>query len=109
MAVIDNLLKMFNQGQDNVLLRFSLGNEFFKAENLPEAERHLRAALQHDPKYSAAWKVLGKVLTAAGRHAEAVEVFDKGILVAEERGDIQAAKEMRVFQKRSNKALQAEN
>jgi len=38
-----------------------------------------------------------------------VEVFDKGILVAEERGDIQAAKEMRVFQKRSNKALQAEN
>jgi len=53
MTMLDNLLKMYEQGQDNVLLRFSLGNEFFKADDLTNAEMHLRAALQHDPKYSA--------------------------------------------------------
>ncbi len=106
MTVLDNLLRMHEQGQDNVLLRFSLGNEFFKADDLGNAELHLRAALQHDPKYSAAWKILGKVLAADGQHSAAASAFEQGIAVAEERGDIQAAKEMRVFLKRSNKALQ---
>jgi len=106
MTVLDNLLKMHEQGQDNVLLRFSLGNEFFKADQLANAELHLRAALQHDPKYSAAWKILGKVLAAGGQHAAAVSVYEEGIAVAEGRGDIQAAKEMRVFLKRSSRALQ---
>jgi len=109
MTMLDNLLKMYEQGQDNVLLRFSLGNEFFKADDLANAEMHLRAALQHDPKYSAAWKILGRVLAAGGQHAVAADAYEQGIAVAEERGDIQAAKEMRVFLKRSNKALQERN
>jgi len=39
----------------------------------------------------------------------AADAYEQGIAVAEERGDIQAAKEMRVFLKRSNKALQERN
>ena len=107
MSVLDNLQQMFERGQDNVLLRFSLGNEYFKAGDLVRAEEHLRAALQQDPQYSAAWKILGKVLAGAGRPLEAVEVFERGIEVAEQRGDIQAAKEMGVFLKRTRKALDA--
>lgn len=102
--MLENLLKMFEQGRDDVLLRFTLGNEYFKREELESAEFHLRAALQHDPEYSVAWKILGKVLAAGGRHPEAIETFEKGIRVAERKGDIQAAKEMRVFMKRSVKA-----
>jgi len=107
MPVLDNLQRMLERGQDNVLLRFSLGNEYFKAGDLPRAEEHLRAALQQDPHYSAAWKILGKVLAEAQRLAEAVEVFERGIEVAEQRGDIQAAKEMGVFLRRTRKALDA--
>jgi Tfp pilus assembly protein PilF len=109
MSVLDNLQKLYDQGQDNVLLRYGLGNEYFKAGDWEQAEQHLRAALQQDPDYSAAWKVLGKVLAAAQRHAQAVEALDKGIAVAEGKGDIQAAKEMRVFRKRSRKALGQES
>ena len=105
MSVLENLQKMLAAGQDNVLLRFSLGNEYFKAGDFVQAEEHLRAALRHDPRYSAAWKILGRALAAAGRHAAAVAAFEEGISVAEQRGDIQAAKEMRVFLKRSARAL----
>ena len=105
MSVLDNLLKLHAQGRDDVLLRFSLGNEYLKVEQFAEAAQHLRAALQHDPKYSAAWKLLGKALAADGLPAEASEAFERGIEVAEGRGDIQAAKEMRVFLKRAKKAL----
>jgi len=105
MSILENLQKMLAAGQDNVLLRYSLGNEFFKAGDFAQAQQHLRVALQHDPHYSAAWKILGKALAAAGRHAAALEVFEQGITVAEQRGDIQAAKEMRVFLKRSSRAI----
>lgn len=105
MSVLDNLQKLYDQGQDNVLLRYGLGNEYFKAGDWERAEQHLRAALEQDSAYSAAWKILGKVLAAAGRHQQAIEALHKGIAVAEEKGDIQAAKEMKVFLKRSRKAL----
>ncbi|MEJ2577013.1 MAG: hypothetical protein P8106_10165, partial [Gammaproteobacteria bacterium] len=58
-----------------------------------------------DPQYSAAWKLYGKALAALERQAEAAEVYRRGIAVAERRGDVQAAKEMRVFLKRAQKAL----
>ena len=65
---------------------------------------HLRKALAHDPKYSAAWKRLGKALTDTGRTDEAIAAYEQGIRAAEEKGDVQAAKEMRVFLKRLYKS-----
>jgi hypothetical protein len=44
-------------------------------------------------------------LAALGHHVEAVAAFDQGIATAESKGDVQAAKEMRVFRKRAQKAL----
>ena len=105
MSMLENLQKLHAQGQDNALLRYSLGNELFKLKEYAEAEAHLRASLAHDAKYSVAWKILGKTLAADARHEDAVAVFEQGIAVAEEKGDIQAAKEMKVFLKRSRKAL----
>jgi Tfp pilus assembly protein PilF len=105
MSVLENLQKLYDQGQDNVLLRYGLGNEYFKAGDWARAEQHLRAALAQDADYSAAWKILGKALASADRHSEAVVALEQGIEVAERKGDIQAAKEMRVFLKRSRKAL----
>ncbi len=56
-----------------------------------------------DPGYSAAWKLYGKVLAEQGLTDEAIQAYEKGITLAESRGDIQAAKEMRVFLKRLRK------
>ncbi len=105
MSIIDNLQSMLARGQDSALLRFGLGNEYLKADEAASAVEHLAAAVRLDPGYSAAWKLYGKALGALGRHAEALDAFDQGIANAERNGDIQAAKEMRVFRRRSEQAL----
>ena len=68
------------------------------------AAMHLHEAVGHDPTYSAAWKLLGRALTAAGQDAEAMRAFEQGIAIAQDKGDRQAAKEMEVFLRRLNKS-----
>ena len=105
MGMIENLEGMLARGQDNALLRFSLGSAYLKAGDNDSAVAHLAQAVAHDPKYSAAWKLYGRALADAGRPQDAIAAFDSGIQVAEAKGDIQAAKEMRVFRKRAEKRI----
>jgi predicted Zn-dependent protease len=102
---LENFLALLASGRDNALLRFSLGNEYLKQGDALNAAEHLRRAVEHDPKYSAAWKLLGKALTDAESWSEALEAYHQGITVAEARGDKQAAKEMGVFARRIEAAL----
>jgi predicted Zn-dependent protease len=99
-GTLENLLKMLGAGRDNALLRFSLGNEYVKCGDPAAAVEHLRAALAHDPAYSAAWKLLGKALEESGAFSDALAAYREGIAVAERKGDKQAAKEMTVFARR---------
>jgi len=92
--------RMLAEGKDGALLRFSLGNEYLKAGDAARAAQHLERAVALDPGYTAAWKVYGKALAAAGRPADALAAYRAGIAVAQERGDKQAEKEMRVFARR---------
>ncbi len=103
--LITSFEKMLAGGKDNALLRFGLGNEYLKAGDYAAAAEHLEHAVKFDPNYSAAWKLLGKALTDAGRLAEALNAYKQGSEVAEKRGDKQAAKEMSVFAKRVEKLL----
>jgi Tfp pilus assembly protein PilF len=103
MSIIDNFEKMLASGQDSAMLRYSLGNEYSKANEYEKAVVHLHRAIEHDPQYSAAWKLYGKALVELSRNDEAMRVYEQGIAAAEQKGDIQAAKEMKVFLKRLQK------
>jgi Tfp pilus assembly protein PilF len=103
MAILDNLEAMLARGQDNALVRYGLGAEYLKLNQPEKAAEHLRKAVEQNPKYSAAWKLLGKSLADAGRDDDAITVYEQGIKAAEEKGDKQAAKEMMVFLKRLKK------
>ena len=93
---------LVSQGE-SALLRFSLGTACL--ESAPDqAVEHLQRAVALDPNYSAAWKLLGRALLAHGDSEAAKTAYTHGIAVAEQRGDIQAAKEMRVFLKRLARA-----
>lgn len=85
------------------MLRYSLGTAYLKENDADRAAEHLREATRQDPQYSAAWKMLGKALEGAELWQEALEAYRQGIEVAQQRGDIQAAKEMGVFAKRIEK------
>jgi Tfp pilus assembly protein PilF len=92
------------QGKDNALLRFGLGLHYLNAHEAARAAEHLRAAVRHDPGYSAAWKLLGKALAESGDAEGARAAYRDGIAAAEQKGDKQAAKEMTVFLRRLDKA-----
>ena len=100
MPSIADFEAMLAAGRDNALLRYSLGNEYLKQGDAAKATEHLRRAVEHDPKYSAAWKLLGRALADIEAWDDALLAYRQGIAVAEARGDKQAAKEMAVFARR---------
>ena len=107
MDMIRNLQAMLATGQDNAMLRFTLGSQLLKAGRLAEAITHLAAAVEQDPGYSAAWKLYGKALYEAGQLQDAGAVYRQGIQAAEGKGDMQAVREMQVFLRRIDKATGA--
>jgi len=103
--MISNLERMLAGGQDNALLRYTLGTHYYKTGELQRAVDHLREAIRMDPAYSAAWKMYGRSLAAVNDLHGACDAFTQGIQAAEDRGDKQAAREMQVFLRRVQKQL----
>jgi predicted Zn-dependent protease len=102
--MIANLEALLAKGGDGAVLRLALSSRYLDAGDATSAVRHAEAAVQLDPDYSAGWKALGRALAAAGRSADALVAYERGIAIAERRGDQQAAKEMRVFSTRLKRA-----
>lgn len=103
MALRTNLETMLQRGQDSPLLRFSLGGACLKEGDCLAAIGHLRHAVEQNPKYSAAWKLLGEAYSRTGALERAAEVYRRGIEAATANGDVQAAKEMAVFLRRTER------
>jgi predicted Zn-dependent protease len=99
-GALASFLRMLDAGKDSALLRYSLGNEYAKAGDAERAALHLRRAVELDPEYTAAWKLLGRALVDLGQTSQALDAYTEGIAVAGRRGDKQAQKEMQVFARR---------
>ncbi|ASR44753.1 hypothetical protein BEN78_16635 [Xanthomonas citri pv. mangiferaeindicae] len=100
----ERLQALLDAGRDDALLRFGLGNACLQAGDPASAATHLAATTQHDPDYSAAWKLLGKALLTLGRDADAEAAWRAGLDAASRRGDVQSSKEMMVFLRRIERA-----
>jgi Tfp pilus assembly protein PilF len=95
--MLESLEKMLAKGVDNSLLRFGLGKGYLDLGDNAKAAEHLQRCVELDPKYSAAWKLLGKAQAGAGEPALARNAWQQGIAAAQAHGDKQAEKEMTVF------------
>jgi Tfp pilus assembly protein PilF len=91
--------------REGALLRFALGRALLDAGDAAAAAPEFERAIGFDPTYSAAWQGLGEALAAAGRDADAIVAYERGIAAAESRGDVQAAKVMRVRRRRLGPSL----
>lgn len=96
----ERLEKLLADGRDSALLRFSLGTACLNAGDTQAAVVHLTEATRQNPSYSAAWKLLGVALRKLERLDEAEAAWTTGLNVAQQQGDIQSVKEMKVFVKR---------
>jgi len=106
MSQIDTFEAMLSRGQDSEMLRYTLGNAYYKEKRYTEAARHLAYAVEIKPSYSTAWKVLGRVLADDGQLEKALEAFDAGLAAALANGDKQVEKEIGVFRRRVVKKLE---
>lgn len=104
-AALVNFERMLASGRDSALLRYSIGNEYLKARDWTAAVDALSYAVTLDPTYTAAWKLYASALEHAGRPADALEAYRRGIVAARQKGDRQAEKEMTVFARRIERAL----
>jgi predicted Zn-dependent protease len=99
-ALILSLRAQCDGPRDGALLRFALGQALLSAGDTRAAAAELQRAVDYDPKYSAAWKLLGKAHVANGDTASAKAAWQQGIAAAQGHGDKQAEKEMTVFLRR---------
>jgi predicted Zn-dependent protease len=88
----------------DTVVRFGLGELYFQAQKFTQAVDQFAEIIRLNPQYSAAYRYLGQSYAALGRREEAEATFQRGIAVAETRGDLQTAKEMRVFLRRLHKS-----
>ena len=108
MNPIETFEKMLAAGQDNDMLRFTLGNAYFTAKDYTVAAEHFAKAVEHNKEYSAAWKMLGRSHASLEQHTEALKAFDAGLAVASKNGDKQTEKEITVFRRRVLKQLDSD-
>ncbi|MGF1572119.1 MAG: tetratricopeptide repeat protein [Sumerlaeia bacterium] len=79
------------------LTHFMLGREYLEAKRFQQAAASLTTCVQLNPEYSAAYRFLGDAYRKNGEVAKARETYELGKSVANEMGDLQAAKEMEAF------------
>ena len=91
---------MLAEGMDNPLLRFTLGAAHARQKQFAQAVPHLARAVELDPEYSAAWKLYARSLLESGDLDAARTALERGLAVAGRRGDMQAVREMQMWQRR---------
>ena len=99
-VLIANLEALIAAGKDGPAVRFGLGKACLERSDPTASRTHLERAVELDPSYSAAWKLLGKACAADGDPGGAADAYRRGIAAATAGGDRQAAKEMEVFLRR---------
>lgn len=104
-GMIEKLEAALAAGQDSALVRFSLGDVCYREGHIAKACEHLQKAVDYNPRYSAAWKMLGRARAANEQPDAARAAFEQGIAIARDRGDKQAEREMQVFLARISKQM----
>lgn len=91
-------------GADSALIRFTLGRICAEEGDASAAISNLSRAVELDPDYSAAWALLGKVHANTDHRDEASTAYRTGIEVAERKGDLHTARQMKVLLKKLEKS-----
>lgn len=96
---LEELLKDPEQEQDS-LTHFLLGREYLEVDRNEDAVRAFERCVELNPQYSAAYRFLGDAHRKSGNGEKAKETYETGMTIANEMGDLQAAKEMEALTKR---------
>ena len=94
---IEVFTAMLAEQPDNALIWYGLASEQYKLENWVEAAKALRRVVSLNPDYTAAYQMLGTVLTNAGDVDGAQQAWRNGIEAADRTGAWKAGQHMRAL------------
>ena len=88
---------LLEQDPDDAMLLYGLGRKLLTDGHPARAEPHLAHCVEVDPGYSAAWRELGRARMETDDTEGARAALERAVEVAGEKGDLQVAKEAKVF------------
>ena len=95
---IKRKIEMFKQvlslDENDLLANYGLGKSYFDLQQYEKALIHLQKVILIKKNYSVGYLQLGKCLKNLGKIEEAKSVWQKGIQIANDNGDLMPAKEM---------------
>ena len=81
-ALIAKYEALLQKRPDDELLHFSLGKALYDAGRMPEAGKHLRAALEAKPDWMVVTMLLAKIALQQNDRAQARAFYEKGLELA---------------------------
>ena len=91
---LEQFRKMAEADPNNELGHFSLGKAYLDAGKDAEAVASLSRVLQLNPNLSKVYQLLASAQRRLGQSAVALETLQKGVTIAQERGDLMPRNEM---------------
>jgi tetratricopeptide (TPR) repeat protein len=85
---------MVASNPSDAFLRYGLAMEYRNSGDLEGAVREFRALIETNPDYSPAYFHGGQTLEKLGRPEEARALYEKGVEVTRQKGDMHALSEM---------------
>jgi folate-binding protein YgfZ len=87
-------LEVLELDPDDTLGNFGMGELYTEDGRFEDAVQHLEKAIEHDPKYSAAYLALGRAWEGMRQPDRARAIYLAGVEVAAARGDLATANKM---------------
>jgi tetratricopeptide (TPR) repeat protein len=91
---LESLKTLSAQNPQDTFLRYGLAMEYRNTGDLESAMREFQALINDTPDYSATYFHAGQTLERLGRTEEARAVYQKGIEVTTQKGDMHARSEL---------------
>jgi len=82
------------------LTYFLLGREYMEAKRFEEGAKSFEKCIELNPQYSAAYRFLGDCYRLSDQKDKAKDIYQTGMTIANESGDLQVVKEIQVFLKK---------
>ncbi|SFV35991.1 tetratricopeptide repeat protein [Thermoflavifilum thermophilum] len=92
---VQQLKELLDRHPDDSFLKYALALEYLKRGEEESAEQHFRNIVEQDPAYLGVYYQYGKWLETKGRHAEAIDMYSRGIQQAMMQGDSRTLQELR--------------
>lgn len=90
----DMFLQVLELDRLDLIANFGMADISFYRSEYEKALDYLNKVIEHNPKYSNAYLLLGKTYEGMNKGSEAMEIYKKGIPVASLNGDMMPANEM---------------